>query len=45
MGQAEWEAKGLRLVNVVAVFEKQLPEAAGHGVEVELRGHEQRSET
>ena len=37
-GQAEWKAKSLRLVNVVSILEKQLPEAAGLGVEVELRG-------
>lgn len=43
--QAEWEASGLRLVNVVPILKKQLPEAAGHKVKVELRGQEQRSET
>lgn len=42
--QPEWEAKGLRLVNVVAILKKQLPEAAGLRVEVELRQPEQRSE-
>lgn len=44
-GQAEREASGLRLVNVVPILQKQLPEAAGLGVEVELRGRDQRSET
>lgn len=37
-GQAEGNAQSLRLVNVVSILKKQLPEAAGLGVEVELRG-------
>lgn len=34
--QVQWEAVGLRLVNIVSVLKKQLPEAAGLRVKVEL---------
>lgn len=44
-GQAKRECQGLGLVDVVPIREQQLPEAAGCGVEVQLRGQERRSET
>lgn len=43
-GQAKWEAEGLGVVDVVPILQKQFPEAAGYGVEVELRGREEGSE-
>lgn len=42
-GQAKWEAEGLRVVDVVPILQEQFPEAAGYGVEAELRGREERS--
>lgn len=36
LGQAQGQATGLRLVDIVSVLKKQLPEAAGLRVEVKL---------